>query len=79
MRKTPYNFIAGEKAAQPVAEPAKENTAPTEPTKEPAKPEPGFFEKYKTVLIILAIAAIALFVWKFKIVSRTAQAVVAVA
>lgn len=68
-----------QQTAQPAAEPVKENPAPTEPvTKEPAKPEPGFFEKYKVLIIIIALAAVAFFVWKFKIVSRTAQAVAAV-
>lgn len=39
------------------------------------KPAPGFFEKYKVLIIVLAMAAVAFFFWKFKIVSKTAQAI----
>lgn len=67
-----------------------ENTAaaaepkPTEPVKtEPGTPAPPaaavpdnrtFWQKYQVLIIILAIAAVALFFWKFKIVPKAALA-----
>lgn len=64
-------------AAKPkTAEPVKTDTpAPAQP--QPAAPAADnrtFWQKYQVLIIILLVAAVALFFWKFKIVPKAALA-----
>jgi len=65
-----------EQTTQPVAEPVKTDApAPAQP--QPAAPAADnrtFWQKYQVLIIILLVAAVALFFWKFKIVSKAALA-----